>query len=140
MTDRDHRPAQDAGVDVAARDAGVDAMFGAARSQPLHPLSDDLFARIMADAADVQPRGVARSTPVGGGMRRALVDLLGGWPTLAGLTTATLAGIWIGVAQPAGVVALQGNFGLTPVATQDGAISYGIEDLMPGFDSLVQEG
>jgi len=62
-----------------------------------------LVARVLADAE------AARSSPR---VRwRGWVQELGGWPAMAGLSTATLAGIWIGIAPP-GEVVMGGFLGL----------------------------
>ena len=80
----------------------LEGFFEAGRKAAPEP-SSALMARIAADAADAQAGSAA---PVRGRPRAGLAGLfaaLGGWPGFAGLATATLAGIWIGVAQPMGV-------------------------------------
>ncbi|MEM8536633.1 MAG: hypothetical protein AAGF56_02100 [Pseudomonadota bacterium] len=64
--------------------------------------SDDLFARVLADAVVLQPKPSAIApvaTP-----RTAwdlFMDVIGGWPAFSSLAAATIAGVWIGVAPPA---------------------------------------
>ncbi|WP_099826353.1 dihydroorotate dehydrogenase [Oceaniglobus indicus] len=114
-------------------DAGLDALFeNARRSAPA--MSDDLFARIMADAVAATPARVAAARRVSPWGR--VLGALGGWPSLAGLSAAALAGVWIGIAQPAAFIAVQSGLGFEGAAVA----SYELEDLMPGFDSLSAEG
>lgn len=81
-------------------DRALDAFFEAARHSPPAP-TDALLARVMADAASMQ---AAAESPM---PRRTamprLRDLVGGWPAMAGLATAALAGLWIGTGLPARV-------------------------------------
>ena len=87
-------------------DALLDAHFREARTREPRA-SADLMARILADAEAAQSglqeppvRGPEVHIPrVSGGWLAAL----GGWPVLAGLSASALAGVWIGVAPPAGV-------------------------------------
>lgn len=66
-------------------------------------VSDDLMARVLNDAADVQrdatlqPRHVS---PVSVSPFDRLMNALGGWPAVSGFAAATVAGFWIGVAPP----------------------------------------
>lgn len=69
----------------------LDAAFMRARAEPVK-VSDALLAQIMADAQAHLPR-----VPV---WRRAMAAI-GGPAGLGGLVTATVAGLWIGVAPPA---------------------------------------
>lgn len=78
----------------------LDALFAAAREeQPA--LSDPLTDRILADAAAWQPKPLAKSPP---GIVAQLIEMLGGWPALGGLATATMAGLYFGFVQPELVV------------------------------------
>jgi len=104
--------------------------FDAARDRP-GDLPDDLSARILADATAVLSARTGRAPAPPRGWLAALGAALGGWPSLAGLATAAVAGVWIGAAQP---VALEA-FGLTA-----GPAAYELEDLMPAFDDLASEG
>jgi hypothetical protein len=106
-------------------DAALDALFGAARATRPDP-SAALLARIAADAealaADRARQAAAR--PARGGMFGWL-PAIGGWPALAGLATATVAGLWIGYAQPdLGAVTLIGS-------ADEG--TYDIGGLLPGY-------
>jgi hypothetical protein len=86
------------------RDGGeLDDLFAEVRAQAPEP-APDLMARIFAEAervaAERERRGPA---PVRQGAWREWLRLLGGWPTVGGLVASTLAGLWIGVAQPPGL-------------------------------------
>ena len=68
----------------------LDDLFAQARQ--LAPVPDAaLTARVLADAA--RPVPVPRPP-------QSFWAQLGGWPALGGLATATIAGIWIGIASP----------------------------------------
>ena len=86
-------------------DGALDALFAAARAAPVAP-SDALLARVLADAADVQPAaappGVARRGQPGR-TRWHLWDLLGGWPVAGSAAAAGIAGLWLGLSPPAAV-------------------------------------
>ena len=83
------------------QEAMLDAVFDTARRQEVAP-SDDLMARVLADAAAEQPvpgrQPVARQ-----GVFARLLENLGGWPAVSGLAAAGVAGLWVGLVPPAGV-------------------------------------
>lgn len=91
----------------------LDALLRDAAGQTVAP-GDDLMARVLADAAEVQPRAtaLAPARPVPGaaaeppGFVAAILDLLGGWPAVSGLAAAGVAGLWVGVAPPAALETL----------------------------------
>ena len=93
MTDHKNDPL------VPEDEALLDALFTDARADH-SVVSDALTARILADADAVaqKPRPQQRDSFV----RRLrawgqdLFDGLGGWGAVAGLSTATIAGLWIG--------------------------------------------
>ena len=80
-------------------DAGLTAFFDAARTMSPEP-DAALLARILDDAETAQisarPARLRRNRPDWSAIWRTF----GGWPSMAGLTAATAAGIWIGVAAP----------------------------------------
>ncbi|SFS02440.1 hypothetical protein [Yoonia litorea] len=82
----------------------LDALFSEARQQS-PDVPNDLMARVLADAHHVQTKtSVVDKWPQRPQrLRDQLYDMLGGWVGLGGLTVATIAGLWIGVAPPAGV-------------------------------------
>jgi hypothetical protein len=81
-------------------DGELDRLFDLARAVS-PPVSDDLMARIMADAdaAVVPVPVVATSAPVQGGWR-GWVAAIGGWPAMGGLALATVVGVAIGISPP----------------------------------------
>jgi hypothetical protein len=112
-------------------------LFAEARATAPQP-SAALLARIEADAASARPAGApARpvSRPSGGALARWLAGL-GGGAALAGLASAAVAGIWLGVAQPAPVSAITGR--VAEAFGQDSAFDY--VELIPSFDALATEG
>lgn len=79
----------------------MEAYFEAARAETAAP-SADLMARVLSDAQEVQDGLLAPSDKAMARLvrlRRA-VRALGGWPAVAGLASATVAGVWIGATQP----------------------------------------
>ena len=82
-------------------DDDLDDLFLAARATGAPP-SAALMARILDDAAAMQPRAaVVLRRP---GLRlSALIAALGGVGALTALATAAVAGLWIGLAPPAAV-------------------------------------
>jgi len=109
----------------------LDDFFAAARKTRPEP-GADLLARVQADALAMQPVAGARAAPARPGLWAQIVAALGGWPAVAGLATATVAGVWIGVAQPAGL------------ADSLSAVLYGSETLsvdpIGAFDLVLLEG
>lgn len=87
----------------------LEAHFAAARDHAAEP-SADLVARVIAAADQVQANreteADARRTPpvATRGRLSSVFRVLGGWPAVAGLTAATLAGIWIGVNPPSALM------------------------------------
>lgn len=91
----------------------ADDLLAQARAQAAEP-GDDLIARVLADAAAYQPQpdqtaaASGREAVLGArpGLWAQMMEVIGGWPALGSLGTATVAGIWIGVAPPAAVLDL----------------------------------
>ena len=118
-------------------DSELDRLLANAAASGPEP-SEALLARVMADAdAVLAERGAgAGLAPVGAvprGWLRSFADAIGGWPAIAGLATATVAGIWIGYAQPGSVSGIADGF----LAT---GASYDLGDFMPEYDTLLVEG
>lgn len=91
MTDRHHDEAAD-----------LERFFRAARTAVPEP-SAEFLTRLTAAAAAAQPRAVpAPPRPRRRGLVSALAAALGGWAALGGfaggMATATVAGLWIGLA------------------------------------------
>ncbi len=94
-------------------------------------VSDDLMARILADAQRVQPvpRPFGQPIPKARGFWGDFADMFGGTGVLAGLASVACVGIYLGAAQPTLVNTLM----LT------NAISLDQLDYMPSIDALLTE-
>lgn len=112
-------------------DTELDGLFTAARHRTPAP-SPDLIARIIAQAEAVAAPAVP--TPTRPGVIARLLDAIGGWPAAAGLATATVAGLAIGLGSPDTLDTLSGGY----LATAGN--SYQLEDLLPSFGDLMEEG
>lgn len=105
----------------------LDDLFNEARAQPV-VVPAIVIQRVLADAQAEQARFRRPVAPLRNRWA-ALLQLVGGGGGLAGMATAALAGIVIGLVQP----------------VEDGAIAtlLGSEasdfDLMPGIEELLQE-
>ena len=84
---------------------GIEAFFDAARRHAAEP-SVALMTRIDEDAQAIQalarrpaPQPTRRST-----LSSQFYRLLGGWPAVTGLATAAMAGIWLGISLPEGIL------------------------------------
>ena len=113
-------------------DPELETLFQAGRDAAPVP-SEALMARIMADAEAETLRRAPSPAPA----RRALgriLDALGGWPAMAGLATATLAGVWLGFVAPDRLNTLAGGLLLPDSAAA--AASYDLEDMVPGYGGL----
>ena len=74
--------------------------FAAARKAGAKP-SEALMARVLVDAEAAQAGfHETAAPPMRTGRMPQLFRVLGGWPAMAGLLAATVAGIWIGVNPP----------------------------------------
>ena len=116
---------------------GLDAFFDAAR-RTTPRLSDEALARMTSQALSVQA-DVTRSMAVARPERRPgilsqLLAVLGGWPAMAGLATAGVAGLWIGAVPPAGLVNLAASVGALGSAAEDDLY---LVDALPGFTSTL---
>jgi len=81
----------------------LQAAFDAARSSRPEP-SANLMARVLADAQAVQAdQRVTPSPRAPRGYPQQWLDTLGGWPAVAGLSAAGVAGVWLGLGPMAGV-------------------------------------
>jgi hypothetical protein len=91
-------------TDKTPDDSGIEIFFEAARAAP-EPASPALMARILADAEAVQAASRKTPAPRRAGLVEYLYRLLGGWPAMAGLATAAVAGLWLGASLPTGLLA-----------------------------------
>lgn len=110
----------------------LEAFFEAEKNNPPE-ISTEFLAKIEADASDIQA-GFDQNTvasDVTPSFWAALTAAIGGWPTIAGLATATVAGLWIGISPPQGLDSL--------TETILGS-SQEYSDYLPNFDSVLTEG
>jgi len=115
-------------------DSDLDNLFAQARLAGPMP-STDLMARILSDAEQHQQLAagfVRAAVPPRQGLWASMLAAIGGGAALAGLSTATIAGLWLGMAQPASFTAVTETFLSTK--TLDTV------DLIPGFDTILTEG
>ena len=82
-------------------EAELEHLFSLSRGSETAP-SGELMSRILRDAQSVHEDRVAgsssrshRRSPVA-----AILDVIGGWPALAGMASAACIGLWIGVNPP----------------------------------------
>ncbi|PIE15674.1 MAG: dihydroorotate dehydrogenase [Rhodobacterales bacterium] len=109
----------------------VDECFAAAQqTAPLPSL--DLMERIMGDAAALQP-APQRPAPKPLGNWALFWSIIGGWRGAGGVALATLAGIWIGFSQPAGLDMLAESY------LNGDEMSY-LADLVPDYETELWEG
>lgn len=121
-------------MDKKTEDFDLDAMFADMRAHDVAP-APDFMARVLADALDAQaavvPMTVAPRPP---SRLRQLLAAIGGWPAVAGLATAGVAGLWIGVNPPASIMTTAESFLGTTVTDQY------LVDLMPSYEFAMAEG
>ncbi|WP_407492772.1 hypothetical protein [Pseudooceanicola sp. MF1-13] len=111
-------------------DQGLDLFFDAARRTPAQP-SEDVLARIAGDAARVQAGfGATVLRPRRAGRVSQFLAAIGGWPAMAGLATAGVAGLWIGAVPPAFVETLTSGV-ITTADTADDDLY--LVDPLPGY-------
>ncbi len=116
-------------TDKAKHETTLDAAFAAARAQKPQP-SSDVMARVLADAELVQSE--LACLPVRPQQRRGylrqFLEALGGWPAMAGLATAGIAGVWLGINPQIGVSDAVAEF----LGAGD-TVGYAV-DVMPGAE------
>ena len=114
-------------------DFELDALFAdAARDAPVP--SDDLMARIMIDAqAEIAVVPVARPAEIRQGWLASIIASIGGWPAAAGLATAAVTGLMIGLVPPTSLLELADDY---LVASS----MYEFDDFMPSYGDLLGEG
>lgn len=117
------------------QDSDLDDLFGAARAPVAVPAA--LMARVLADADAVQPvaRTLMRRRPR---LMTGLLAAIGGIGGLAGLSTAAMAGVWLGFAQPAALTAVTDSF-LTDTFMTGNMVTETV-NILPGFDDFLDEG
>lgn len=125
-------------------DRELEAFFEALKTESTEA-PPALLARVLEDAyAEQASREAGRSAAAApgpdtgsrstlGGILAGLRDAIGGWPALAGLATATLAGVWIGYAPPASLDGLTAS--LFDIET-----SLGLDSSLPEYGFLLNDG
>lgn len=83
--------------------SGLEVFFDAARAHAAEP-SVALMARIDEDAQAVAAQTPAPPRPRRASLSSQLYRLLGGWPAVTGLATAAMAGVWLGISLPEGML------------------------------------
>ncbi len=91
----------------------LDDLFATARTARPRP-SEDLMARVLADAYAAQPApapapAARPAAPPARGFWAGLAEVFGGAGVLAGLGSTAVAGVWLGYADPAGLDWLTGT-------------------------------
>ena len=84
-----------------AKPSDLDDLFALAReNQPV--MTSDLLNHIVSDAARLQPvtEIPAPQTETFLGRLRSALHMIGGWPAMTAMTTAAVAGLWIGFNPP----------------------------------------
>lgn len=108
----------------------LDALFAAAKADVAEP-SQALMARVMADAAEHQPKPTQRqarpSAPVLG-FWAGLAAVFGGGGALAGIGSAAIAGLFLGFVQP---------LDLAVISESLASVTLDSVELMPGVDALL---
>lgn len=112
-----------------ATDDHLEQFFAADRAAP-PDASDALLTRVLADALAEQAVRAQASAAVQPGFGHRLVAVLrdlGGWPAVAGLVAATVAGLWIGISPPPAL--LDNAQGLWAADSTDYLVDIAPEDL-----------
>ena len=104
----------------------VDALFAAGRAA--EPASDDFMARLISDADAATAQQAYSAPKISSVAQRPFWQA---WLPASGLTAATLAGIWIGVALPQSDLGadLLSNFGTAESNFEDFVPAFGIATL-----------
>jgi hypothetical protein len=115
----------------------LDLFFDAARRADDLPLPVGFLARVEAQAIEEQPTislGGSENTASPGPLAQ-LLAAIGSWPAMAGLATAGIAGLWIGIAPPAALATMAGTLpdGVTGSTSDGTADDLYLVDAVPGF-------
>lgn len=117
---------------MVEKNTELDDLFAKARSAE-SSVPDDLTARLLSDAYEVQDSFVVPNLPAESevGFRAQMRSIFGGWPTWGGLVAASLVGVWIGVAPPSFAT---GSETLWAIASEDLDVFDGF-----GLDTVFEE-
>ena len=80
----------------------LNAYFEAERAAGVTP-SADFLERVLQDAKAAQVLTEEPARVPQKGLFANLFAAIGGWPTLTGMATAGIVGVWLGFSQPAGI-------------------------------------
>lgn len=111
----------------------LDDLFATARTT-VPQAAPALLSRVLEDALAHQPapRSLIRTAAVQPGFWARLTGALGGGLSVAGLGTATVAGLWIGFVQPSSLASF------SDMLLQNTALDS--VELIPNFDEFLTEG
>ncbi len=117
-------------------ESDIDNLLAQAADTQTAP-SADLLARVAGDADDIATTRELDNAHIPAALQPSLLArafaALGGWPAVAGLTTASVAGIWIGYAAPDAFSGIAENF--ISIGATDA-----LGDFMPAFTDILSEG
>jgi len=111
------------------RDSDLDDLFAQVRQPVAVPA--DLMARVLADADAAQPVSAPRLPQTG--LLAGFWAAIGGFGGVAGLSSAAVAGAWIGFAQPMALTTLTDSLLTGDVVAET-------VNILPGFDDFLDEG
>lgn len=119
-------------VDDSKKEDGLEMFFAEARADAARNPSNDLMARVLADASDSQAaslsRAVAEPSASSGGFA-GLLSAIGGWFGASGVVAAGLTGLVMGFYLPDQIdTVLNGQ--VSSILGEDAA------NLLPGFETL----
>jgi hypothetical protein len=115
-------------------DNELDDLFATARALKVEP-STDFMARILQDAEANQPHSLGINVPSAArkkGLWATMLAAIGGGAAFAGLSTATIAGLWLGFVQPTPLTTVTDSFWASETLES--------VDLIPSFDNILTEG
>jgi hypothetical protein len=127
-----------------SHDDDLSQLFESAHRAPPEP-SAGFLARVLSDGEAQQPAplGVMRApvsapAPMRSAFRQlvdGMSDAIGGWPAFAGLATAAVTGLWIGISPPQTLIAP-----FSAVLSGNSAALSEASDYGDGFDFTLFEG
>lgn len=119
-------------TDKRSSEDDLELFFSAARQHRTEP-DAELLARVMAASeealADFEQTAQSSEVTVRSRGLASWIAAIGGWPAAAGLSTATVAGLWIGIAPPADLVLVAQSV----LDTQDFSLSEMVPDASFGL-------
>lgn len=122
-------------------DAELEAFFEAERAAPMEA-TPAFMARILEDAMGVADGFDIAPAPAAPRRKRGLfgvglpgaLALLGGWPAAASMASATIAGLWIGAAQPESLASVSG--GWLGASSEAASLEYDLDEFVPGYGAM----